>query len=304
MRYPRCILGTCCLPWKDDFTLDEELFIGEIEHSVRHGTKHLYIFGTAGEGYAVSDTQFREITSLFVDTIRGLDAVPMVGVISLSLNTVIERIEYCVDSGVDEIQISLPSWGACSDREVSLFFRETCGRFPDCRFLHYNVARAKRRLTPDDYHELEAEYPNLVATKSGDDSMGHLNRLFTKAPRLRHFLTESAFGAAGLAGYDAGLLISLSSMNWSKALEFYAAVVNGVQTDTVKILKELVAIREILGRALGDLPHMDGAFDKVYCKVHEPRYPLRLLPPYIGTSDGAFEAFTGEIRTRFPGWIP
>ena len=63
----------------------------------------------------------------------------MVGVISLSLPTIIERIERARQMGIRHFQISLPSWGALSDSELKTFFKETCGRFPDCSFLHYNL---------------------------------------------------------------------------------------------------------------------------------------------------------------------
>ena len=63
--------------------------------------KHLYVFGTAGEGYAVSDRQFDEITRVFHEETRAPDVHPMVGVISLSLTTIIERIERAAALGFE-----------------------------------------------------------------------------------------------------------------------------------------------------------------------------------------------------------
>ncbi|MBT3272627.1 MAG: dihydrodipicolinate synthase family protein [Spirochaetales bacterium] len=303
MKYKRCILGTCCLPWNEDFSLDEAAFIREIEFLVRNGTTNLYIFGTAGEGYAVSDTQFREISKLFTEKMRSLGAEPMIGVISLSLNTIIERIEYSRDLGVDEVQISLPAWGACTGTEIRRFFAETCGRFPDVQFLHYNVARSKRQLTPDEYGELSALYPNLVASKSGNDSAMHLYDLFTKAPDMRHFLTEFAFGSAGMAGYDAGLLISFTTINWNKAKEFYSACVAGNQRLIAHFFKELSGIRDGLSQAMNPGSHIDGAYDKLFCKFDDISFPLRLLPPYSGSENDVFEEFRLFLQENYPDWI-
>jgi len=50
----------------------------------------------------------------------------MVGIISLSLSTIIERIGLARDLVFREFQLSLPSWGALNDRELTIFFRETC----------------------------------------------------------------------------------------------------------------------------------------------------------------------------------
>ena len=71
----------------------------------------------------------------------------MVGVISLSLPTIIGRIERAHAMGARRFQLSLPSWGSLNDAEVATFFRETCARFPDVEFLHYNLMRAGRILT-------------------------------------------------------------------------------------------------------------------------------------------------------------
>ena len=40
------------------------------------GIRHLYVFGTAGEGYAVTDSQFHAITSAFADEMRRGGADP------------------------------------------------------------------------------------------------------------------------------------------------------------------------------------------------------------------------------------
>jgi dihydrodipicolinate synthase/N-acetylneuraminate lyase len=153
-RYPNCLLATCCVPWDERGGFVEPLFRDQLRLILGRGTKHVYIFGTAGEGYAVSDRQFDQIVGVFHEAMRSAGAEPMVGVISLSLTTVIERIERACAIGVRDFQISLPAWGALNDAELFEFFRQTCGRFPDCRFLHYNLRRAGRLVTPQEYARL------------------------------------------------------------------------------------------------------------------------------------------------------
>jgi dihydrodipicolinate synthase/N-acetylneuraminate lyase len=46
------------------------------------------------------------------------------------------------------------------------FFELTCGGFPQLRFLHYNLPRAQRVLSPEDYLRLAGRHPNLMATKN------------------------------------------------------------------------------------------------------------------------------------------
>jgi hypothetical protein len=49
---------------------------------------------------------------------------------------------------------------------------------------------------------------------------------------------------------------------------------------------------------------MDRAFDKMFCRMHDRRFPLRLLPPYAGVSDETFERFAALVREKYPRWVP
>ena len=81
-RYAQCILASCPVPWDEGYHFAEDIFRNHLRHILKHGTKHIYIFGTAGEGYAVSDRQFRQITEVFYDEMKANQAEPMVGIIS------------------------------------------------------------------------------------------------------------------------------------------------------------------------------------------------------------------------------
>lgn len=300
-RYPSCILATCCVPWNEDWTLAEETFRLELRTLLNGLTKYLYLFGTAGEGHAVTDRQFDQIVGIFREETKAANAQAMVGVISLSLPTMIERIGRARDMGIREFQISLPSWGALTDGELRTFFREICGRFTDCRFLHYNLLRTKRLVTPEEYASLAQEHPNLVATKNSTDSLERIQSLMTKTPQLQHFFTEFGYGYGSQIG-ECGLLISMASIHFTQARRFFEA---GRSRDTstllplhgelINMVNDLVA----LGRSEA---HMDGAFDKVFCKLHDPNYPLRLLPPYSSLTPATFDKIANMIATKYPGW--
>ena len=59
----------------------------------------------------------------------------MLGIISLSLPAIIDRIARGREMGCRQSQLSLPAWGPLHARELGTFFAETCGRFPDCDFI-------------------------------------------------------------------------------------------------------------------------------------------------------------------------
>lgn len=301
-RYPQTILATCCVPWSDDGTVHEEIFRKSITTLLDQGFRDLYVFGTAGEGYAVNERQFDDVVRLFVDELRKADRPPMIGLISLSLSTVIERIERCAGNGVELFQLSLPSWGELTERELFSFFDETCGRFPDLRFLHYNLPRARRIVTPTQYAELAARHGNLVATKNAGADPATIEALLSEAGELRHFFTEPGYANGALLG-DCGFLISVASLSPILAREYFEA---GLRQDAGALstfAAELDAIVSELVAALGSAS-IDGAYDKCFNKIHDPRFPLRLLPPYEGASDADYQRFVAAVRERHPRWLP
>ena len=302
-RYRPCILATCCVPWDEQFALNEEVFRRSVRHLIAQGIRDLYIFGTAGEGYAVTESQFDEVTRVFLDETSADGVQGMVGLISLSLPTVIERIERAHGMGARRFQLSLPSWGALRDGEMETFFRETCGRFPGCEFLHYNLMRTGRIITGTEYGRLAEQYPNLVATKNSTADEARLTRLMTEAPQLQHFITEGGFAKAALMG-ECGFLISFTSTNFTRAADYFHA---GRERDAEKlaaISRDFEGLINAFKEAVGDSAHMDGAFDKMFCRIHDAAFPLRLLPPYESVSDERFNRYVALMRKNQPHWLP
>ena len=224
-RYSCCIMGTCCVPWDSEGGLDEPVFRRHIQSLLERGTKHLYVFGTAGEGYAIDDARFDRITAAFAEEMRAGGAEPMVGIISLSLPTVIRRIERACERGV----------GALSDFAS----------------------------------ELAEAFENFVAVKLGIDSISYLWEVGRRRLPLRFFLTEANFAAARLMGLDAGLLISLASINWEMARRFFGVGVEGRFEELREYVTELAGLRAEMKRSFSGAAHMDGAFDKLFAKIEQ-----------------------------------
>lgn len=293
-RYPGVILATCPIPWTTQNEFDEPIFQETVRWIHAQLSTHIYLFGTAGEGYAVTNQQFSAIAKSFHRCLPE-KCEPMMGLISLSLGQIIERIEIAHPLGFRDFQLSLPSWGALTDREIDVFFAETCGRFPDCRFLHYNLARSKRLLKGDDYARLVPRHPNLVAVKMGGEDTAAFADILTKAPELQCFFTE--FGYAAMRDrFECGLLAALAAADHDRARDYFAARGDVLQRGC----EEFRAVHRAIKAAINPAEtHMDGAYDKIYIKRHRPGFPLRLLPPYSFPDDGAVARFEEGLP---PSW--
>jgi dihydrodipicolinate synthase/N-acetylneuraminate lyase len=299
-RYPQGIMATVCCHWDEREQFAEAVFRRTVRHSLK-GTKHLYVFGTAGEGYAVTDQQFDQIVKAFATEMREGGAEPMVGVIHLSLGVMLERIRRSRDMGVTRFQVSLPNWAALGDKELFLFFDKICDTFPDCQFMHYNLPRTKRLVTGKEYGKLAAAHPNLVATKNCGDSLALLQGLVENAPQLQHFLSEAGYVYASLFG-ECSILASYV-MNWPKLQALLEAGKRRDFAATTAINREINIVAQTLFEAVPDT-RIDGSYDKLFEKMYDPEVPLRLLPPYIGSSDEEFHTFVRLLKERLPEWVP
>ncbi len=113
-RYPSSILVSCEISWDENHELIEHTFRAEIRGAMAT-YNNLYIFGTAGEGYAVTLTQFSEVAEVFWEETDRPDVHQMVGVIAMSTVQVVERIATAYQIGFRVFQITLPPWSALSE---------------------------------------------------------------------------------------------------------------------------------------------------------------------------------------------
>lgn len=302
-RYPQAILVSCEAPWDEKEQLLEEVFRREVR-MVLQQFNHLYIFGTAGEGYAVDTPRFQQIVRIFHEETRGEDVHPMVGVIALSTANVIERIAFAYETGFRVFQISLPAWGALNDWEMMTFFRDVCGAFPGAKFLHYNLPRTKRVLTGRDYRKLIDAVPNLVATKTTGGGLAGAADLMTHASELQHFFGEQNFPHGCLYG-ECSLLSSSGPMTPHKAKALFEAGRRGDRAVMFDLQKEF---HEMVHGALGPLlaeGRIDGAYDKLLVRLGGlEEMPLRLLSPYQGFSEEQYQACKRVLQERFAEWLP
>lgn len=286
-RYPRGILVSCEVPWDEHELFMEDIFRKQVQRFLTFGFRNIYIFGTAGEGYAVDGSRFRQIAQVFREEVRGEGVLPQVGVIGLSTATIRERIDIAFDLGFRTFQISLPCWGALNDWELMRFFRDVCLAYPDACFLHYNLQRTKRLLTASDYRKIIDEIPNLVATKNTSPDVSHTAALMRTVPELQHFFGEASFPTGCQYG-ECSLLSSFAPLFPDRTVELFEHACAGRMEDLFRTHKEyLSAVYDVIGPMLRE-PLIDGAYDKALLRLGGLPMPLRLLSPYSAVAEDTF----------------
>lgn len=298
-RYPRVMMTTALIPWTHDFQFDEELFRKQLRHIISNGIKHVYIFGTAGEGYDLNTEEYTRITRVFKEEMSAPDLHPMVCVISVSTQLIIERIKIAYDIGIREFQIVLPCWGIVDDNEMMKYFHTVCDRFPDCKFMIYNIERSGRVLGIREFQMIAEEIPNIVAAKYATPNILIINDILRSDCPIQFFLIDSGWAYGSCVG-ECGYLVAIAVPNPELAKAYYEA---GLKRDYEALFRydaELYDIRRHLIDTIGIA--MDGTYDKMTLKLAIPEFPLRLRPPYSYPSEEDFFKHRDYIRKHYPNW--
>ena len=64
-RYPQSNLAACMLPWTEDFELDVPVFERHVQSTIDVNYHCIYLMGTAGKGYALTDSRFKQVVDIF-----------------------------------------------------------------------------------------------------------------------------------------------------------------------------------------------------------------------------------------------
>jgi dihydrodipicolinate synthase/N-acetylneuraminate lyase len=291
-------MGTVCIPWDPTYNIQEDAFRRAISHCEQL-TGLLYIGGTAGEGYALDRERFVEVLRIFSDQITRSPEWAAAGIISTSTLEMKKRIEIAGNLGFSCVQISLPCWAAPVGDEIISFFDDILSTFPEIKFMHYNRRIGGVYVQASQYKEICALHENLVAAKIVTDSIWDADSLMKEELPLELFFTNASFAYASMQG-PCSLLAAIETVSHPFARKFFYAAQQKDFNQLFSMNRRLRALTSNLLSLYQNGAHIDGAFDKIYHKLVDQRFPLRLLPPYRGADDEIFTSFKRCIAEFFP----
>ena len=287
-RYPLTLMAGPCIPWTDDFQLDEPSLRREIRFLAEAGITSMYFFGTAGEGYVLDRKLFGDITGVILDEASqhsGLE--PMIGVISTSMPEIIERIGIANGLGARDFQVALPCWGAMSEDNVRYFWGEVCRSFPDCRFMAYNNQnRTKTGVTVAEYLRIADENPNFVAVKYSTPNIFQIYDVAVANTELTFFIVDMGYEYASMFG-KVGLISSYISIDSEAVWEYFNAGQRGDFQVLSKNGRYIMELNSAFDAVEGD--YIDAAYDKAIVSITDPDFSYRIRPPYSGLSKEEFD---------------
>ena len=287
------------IPWAQDGTLLQKQLREVIHNLLRDGCDGLYLFGTSGEGYAVSDDEFTEILEIFVEATEGFTGFRQAGCFGLSSDQVKHRCRIVTALGLESAQITLPFWKELNDDELVLYVTDVCRSFPELSFLLYNNPRNKRLLKGKELEAIHAVSPNLRGAKTGAGAWLDFVELISESPSLQHFVTEPAFlFCRGLD--DVGLIPSSNYVCPRKSRAYYDAAVGNNLSTARQLHVEIMRFFQETAKPLILKGYIDGAIDKAYLRIRGMDISLHMKSPYTPLNDEDFQWLKNTVmQTKF-----
>ncbi|MBX8519650.1 4-hydroxy-tetrahydrodipicolinate synthase [Pseudomonas cichorii] len=113
----RGIIPALVTPFTDDQQLDEQALRGLIENLLQAGVHGLFVLGTNGEFFTLSESEKLKIARIAVETAAGRVPV-VVGTGAFATHEVIELNKKMIDVGADALSIITPYFNAISQSEL------------------------------------------------------------------------------------------------------------------------------------------------------------------------------------------
>ena len=303
-RYPSTVMVSIVCPWDDDERLDEAIFRRATRHALASGFRHLYVFGTAGEGYAVDTASVP----------AGRRGAP-----GRDVRAPLTRSRWSGSSGCRRPT----SWSAWASRtnsgsgrsrsrcragrrwptpRSSTYFESVCGAFPDSAFMHYNTVKSGRLVN---------WRPLPPGRRPGAQPGGHQDH--DQRPGRRRRRRPRGAGADAFPDRAVDRVRRRCSGRWrcSGRSRPWRRSSRGPSSTRSRTAGPRRPRRS--GRGSSALNHtvfdplmvdrrVDGAYDKTIEKLSNgmAAFPLRMLSPYRTVSDLEFEATRSRLADAFP----
>ncbi|MDO4838695.1 MAG: 4-hydroxy-tetrahydrodipicolinate synthase [Clostridia bacterium] len=167
-------------PMTDDEEINTDELKRQVERMISAGIHGIFVFGTNGEGYILSENEKKEILSVCIEQVNG--RVPVyAGTGCISTAETIRMSRWAEEAGADVLSIITPFFAAASQKEMITHYRKVADSV-SCPIVLYNIpARTGNALAPAAVKEL-SKIPNIVGVK---DSSGNFDNILQYIEQTR-----------------------------------------------------------------------------------------------------------------------
>jgi dihydrodipicolinate synthase/N-acetylneuraminate lyase len=162
--------ATLLLTTNRDGNIDYSRLTDEIDVLISSKPNGIYSCGTAGEFYALSETEFDAVSRLLSEKCRQSQTPFQIGVSHPSAQQSLERLRRIVALCPLAVQVILPDWFPVTNDEAVDFMQCMAETACGIGLVLYNPPHAKRRLNPEDWMYMKGKIPQLIGLKVFDNN--------------------------------------------------------------------------------------------------------------------------------------
>jgi len=217
--------ATLLLPVNEDDSINYRELENEIDTLIAMQVNGIYSNGTAGEFYNQTEEEFDTISSMLAQKCNAAGMPFQIGACHTSPVMALDRVKRAAKWQPGAIQVILPDWSAPSMREVINYLRVLTEAAAPVGLILYNPPHAKKRLMPEDFHQLKEAGINLVGCKVGGGDAQWYAAMKKWAPGIsvfvpgHHLATGISLGAHG-AYSNVACLHPVAAQQWYELMLF------------------------------------------------------------------------------------
>jgi len=191
------IIPAMVTPLDQDEKLDESGIREVINYLIDSGVHGIFVCGSQGESYALSEDERKRVVEIAVDEVNG--RVPVyAGTGAVTTKATIELSRYAMDAGADAVTVVTPYFIRPSQDELYMHYKRVAESVDIPVMIYNNPGRTNVNLEAETVKRL-AEIDNIVGIK---DSSGDLTL-------TAQYIMECPDDFAVLAGRDSLILATL-----------------------------------------------------------------------------------------------
>lgn len=241
------IITPLVMPFNDDGSVDSESLASLVRFQVENGIHGLFLFGSSGEGPALTESQRIRALKVVSDAVGAARPV-LVGVGDNSTARVIERAKQAAEFGASGLVVTAPFYHVNSQCEIMEHFASVRAAV-DLPVYAYDVpVLVKARIEPSTVMKL-ARDNTIAGVKDSSGDMSGLRQIILGTRDIGGFSVftgmELLVDAAVLMGAS-GAVAGLANVAPREYVELYNACTLGEWEQAVEIQNRLTRLFEIV----------------------------------------------------------
>jgi 4-hydroxy-tetrahydrodipicolinate synthase len=172
-KKPRGIVPALVTPFQEDESIDYAAWTNVIKYLIWSGIDGLFVVGTGGEFYAMTEAERREALRFVIRAVGGkIPVYAQVGAVTTRESVALAQ--YAEKEGSDYLVVITPYYIRPSDDELVRHYEAICASVKTPVFAYNIPGRTGVELTPDVVRRIVESRPNFIGLK---DSSGKLDRV-------------------------------------------------------------------------------------------------------------------------------